>query len=135
VVDPGHGGKDPGALGIGGIAEKDVVLAIAQGLKARLEATPDIDVVLTREQDAFLSLEERTARANTERADLFISIHANASENTSLSGVETYYLNNTNDHATIRLAQMENGWRTVTGHARYDRDASFILSDLIQRYK
>jgi N-acetylmuramoyl-L-alanine amidase len=135
VLDPGHGGKDPGAFGAGGVAEKDVVLAIAHRLKEQLIATPGIDVVLTRDTDVFLALEERTARANAEHADLFVSIHANASPNPSLSGVETYYLNNTKDRATLRLAEMENGLSSMTGHRRRDRDASFILSDLIQNYK
>ncbi len=135
VLDPGHGGKDPGALGVGGVAEKDVVLAIAQRLKSRLAALPDLDVVLTRDTDVFLALEERTARANAEQADLFISIHTNASENPNLSGVETYYLNNTNDRATMRLAEMENGLRSMTGNARRAHDVSLILSDLIQSYK
>jgi len=135
VIDPGHGGKDPGAIGVDGIQEKDVVLAVAQRLKARLVATQDADVVLTRDADIFLALEERTARANTEQADLFVSIHANASPNRSLSGIETYYLNNTNDRATMRLAEMENGLRSVTGRTKGDRDVALILSDLIQSYK
>jgi N-acetylmuramoyl-L-alanine amidase len=135
VLDPGHGGKDPGAIGVGGVAEKDVTLAIALRLKQRLEAIPNVDVVLTRGTDVFLALEERTARANAEQADLFLSIHTNASPNPGLSGVETYYLNNTNDRATIRLAQMENGLTTMTGHAQGDGDTALILSDLIQSYK
>lgn len=135
VLDPGHGGKDPGAIGVDGVAEKDVVLAIAQRLRARLAATPDVEVVLTRDSDVFLALEERTARANAEQADVFVSIHANASPNAGLSGVETYYLNNTNDRATIRLAEMENGLRSVTGNRQRERDVALILSDLIQSYK
>jgi N-acetylmuramoyl-L-alanine amidase len=135
VLDPGHGGKDPGAIGVGGVAEKDVTLAIALRLKQRLETIPNVDVVLTRGTDVSLALEERTARANAEHADLFISIHTNASENPRLAGVETYYLNNTNDRATIRLARMENGLTTMTGHANRDDDATLILSDLIQSYK
>jgi N-acetylmuramoyl-L-alanine amidase len=135
VLDPGHGGKDPGAIGVGGVAEKDVTLAIALRLKQRLEAIPNVDVVLTRGTDVFLALEERTARANAEHADLFVSIHTNASENPRLAGVETYYLNNTNDRATIRLARMENGLTTMTGHAQRDGDTALILSDLIQSYK
>jgi N-acetylmuramoyl-L-alanine amidase len=135
VLDPGHGGKDPGAIGVGGVAEKDVTLAIALRLKQRLEAIPNVDVVLTRGTDVFLALEERTARANAEQADLFVSIHTNASENPSRAGVETYYLNNTNDRATIRLARMENGLTTMTGHANRDDDTALILSDLIQSYK
>ena len=135
VLDPGHGGKDPGAIGVDGVAEKDVTLAIALRLKQRLEAIPNVDVVLTRGTDVFLALEERTARANAEQADLFVSIHTNASENPSRAGVETYYLNNTNDRATIRLARMENGLTTMTGHANRDDDTTLILSDLIQSYK
>jgi N-acetylmuramoyl-L-alanine amidase len=135
VLDPGHGGKDPGAIGVGGLAEKDVVLAIARRLQTRLQALPGVRVVLTRAADVFVPLEERTARANAERADLFVSIHANASPNPRLAGVETYYLNNTDDRATLRLAAMENGLRTVTGHRIGSRDVSLILSDLIQSYK
>jgi N-acetylmuramoyl-L-alanine amidase len=133
VIDPGHGGKDPGAIGVGGAAEKDVVLAIALELRKRLQAA-GFAVVLTRDTDVFIPLEERTARANAEQADLFVSIHGNASPNPRLSGVETYYLNNTNDRATIRLAEMENGLRTMTGGG-HGRDVSLILSDLIQSYK
>jgi len=133
VLDPGHGGKDPGAIGVGGVVEKDVVLAIGLRLKERLAEIRNIDVILTRDRDVFLALEERTARANAERADLFVSIHGNASPNSELSGVETYYLNNTNDHATLRLAAMENGLRAMTAHG--NRDAALILSDLIQNYK
>lgn len=135
VLDPGHGGKDPGAIGIGGVAEKDVTLAIALRLKERLATRSDTDVVLTRETDVYLALEERTARANAERADLFLSIHTNASPNPNLSGIETYYLNNTNDRATIRLAKMENGLTGVTGKGKRDVDTALILSDLIQSYK
>ena len=135
VLDPGHGGKDPGAIGVGGVVEKDVVLAIAVRLKERLAEIPNLDVILTRDRDVFLALEERTARANAERADLFVSIHGNASPNADLSGVETYYLNNTNDRATLRLAKMENGLQAMTAHGKRDRDAALILSDLIQNYK
>ncbi|MFN8626600.1 MAG: N-acetylmuramoyl-L-alanine amidase [Candidatus Binatia bacterium] len=135
VIDPGHGGKDPGAIGVGGQAEKDVTLAVALRLRQRLAAVPRVDAVLTRDSDVYLALEERTARANTERADLFVSIHTNASPNPNLAGVETYYLNNTSDRATIRLAKMENGLASMTGHGNRDMDTALILSDLIQSYK
>jgi N-acetylmuramoyl-L-alanine amidase len=135
VLDPGHGGSDPGAIGIGGIAEKDVVLRIALKLRQELDAKGDFDVVLTRDSDVFVPLEERTARANVEDADLFVSIHANASTNEKQSGVETYYLNNTADRATLRLAEMENGLRSVVGSNGPDRDTRMILSSLIQNYK
>lgn len=133
VLDPGHGGKDPGARGEGGLLEKTVVLDIATLLAARLEKEIGATVVLTRERDVFLTLEERTARANAEGADLFVSIHANASPRAELAGVETYYLNNTDDRATVRLAAMENGLRFIGNgrHAGGD-DLSYILSDLVQ---
>jgi N-acetylmuramoyl-L-alanine amidase len=134
VLDPGHGGKDPGASGVRGIKEKDVVLAIARRLAARIEDTIGARVVLTREHDEFLSLEARTALANAVGADLFVSIHANASMQRSTSGVETYYLNNTDNRATIRLAAMENGL-TLPGAPRRGGDLSYILSDLVQRGK
>jgi len=135
VLDPGHGGKDPGAIGVGGVAEKDITLALGLRLKQRLASVPHIEVVLTRDTDVFLPLEERTGRANAEQADLFVSIHTNASPNPSLSGVETYYLNNTTDRATIRLAQMENGLASMAGHGQRDADTALILSNLIQSYK
>ncbi len=135
VIDPGHGGADPGAVGVDGVAEKDVVLKISHKLARALEATGDFDIVLTRDTDVFIPLEERTARANVEDADLFISIHANASVSGKQRGVETYYLNDTNDRATLRLAEMENGLRSVVGNRGSDRDTRLILSSLIQNYK
>jgi len=135
LIDPGHGGKDTGAIGVTGVAEKDIVLAIALLLKSRLAASSEIDVVLTRQTDVFLQLEERTARANAEQADLFLSIHANASTNTEANGVETYYLNNTADRATLRLAAMENGLRHALGQEMKSDSVSLILSDLIQNFK
>ncbi len=124
MIDPGHGGRDPGAIGVGGLKEKTVVLAISKRLGEKLESRLPAQVFYTREKDVFVPLPERTARANAVKADLFISIHANASENPHLQGVETYYLNNTNDRATIRLANLENGL------AAPGSDLSFILSDL-----
>jgi N-acetylmuramoyl-L-alanine amidase len=133
MLDPGHGGKDPGAIGERRVAEKDVVLAISQRLGRKLSARLPVKVIYTRTGDVFIPLEERIARANAAKADLFISIHANASENADLQGVETYYLNNTNDRATIRLASLENGVRP-SGNPRYE-GLSYLLSDLIQSGK
>jgi N-acetylmuramoyl-L-alanine amidase len=135
VLDPGHGGSDPGAVGVGGVAEKDVVLSITKKLKNELDAMGSFEIVLTRDTDVFVALEERTARANVEDADLFVSIHANASASGKTHGVETYYLNNTQDRATLRLAEMENGLRSVVGGGGPDRDTRLILSSLIQNYK
>jgi N-acetylmuramoyl-L-alanine amidase len=108
VLDPGHGGKDPGAIGPGGLAEKDVVLSIAKKLALKLKNEMGIEVVLTRKDDRFVALEDRTALANAEDADLFLSLHMNASPNGDARGIETYYLDNTTDEAAIRLAAREN---------------------------
>ena len=131
VLDPGHGGADPGAQGVDGILEKDIVLAIAQRLKRRLEESSNAKVLLTRETDTTRTLAERTAFANANSADLFISIHANADRSGDLQGIETYTLNNSNDRATIRLAKMENGPAVRVGRG----DLSFILSDMVQSGK
>ena len=131
VLDPGHGGNDPGAEGVDGLLEKDVVLRIAQRLKKRIEAELNAIVLLTRDGDETRSLADRTAFANASRADLFVSIHANADEAGRLQGIETYTLNNSNDRATIRLANMENGPQLRLGGG----DLSFILSDMVQSSK
>jgi N-acetylmuramoyl-L-alanine amidase len=92
VIDPGHGGHDPGAK-TKGLTEADLVLDVALRLEQLLQKHDGFDVVLTRREDTFVALEERTAIANRERADLFLSIHANASRNTAARGIETYFLN------------------------------------------
>lgn len=93
VIDAGHGGKDPGAIGRGGTKEKDVTLKIAKELKVILEKNFGYQVVLTRDRDRFLQLDERTAIANMEEADLFVSIHVNANRNRRAYGMETYVMN------------------------------------------
>jgi len=130
VLDPGHGGKDPGALGFGGSSEKDIVLSIAKKLAAKLKNEMGIQVVLTRKNDRFVALENRTAIANAEDADLFISLHMNASVNGEAKGIETYYLDNTSDEAALRLAARENG----TSRKNIS-DLQFILSDMTQNMK
>jgi N-acetylmuramoyl-L-alanine amidase len=107
VLDPGHGGKDTGAVGSGGVKEKDVTLDIAHRA-APVLAAQGIQVVLTRDDDRFVSLEERTARANAFGADLFVSIHCNASEAKGRRGVETYVLDTTRDEVAARVAAREN---------------------------
>ncbi|HST21274.1 MAG TPA: N-acetylmuramoyl-L-alanine amidase [Blastocatellia bacterium] len=93
VIDPGHGGHDTGTISPGGMREKDLVLDVARRLKAYIKHNyPDVEVILTRDSDRFVALEERTAIANSRRADLFISVHANASQSKAASGVETYFL-------------------------------------------
>ena len=135
MLDPGHGGKDPGALGEGEAKEKAVVLALSERLASQLEAHLPVDVLFTRRRDTFIPLEERTARANAADADLFISLHVNASNNPEARGIETYYLNNSNDRATIRLAALENGLQHVASTAPQQTGLSYILSDLIQTGK
>ena len=138
VIDPGHGGQDPGARGVTGDEEKVLTLAIAKEVARRLEEDASIEVVLTRTSDESVSLEQRTAVANAQGADLFVSIHANASESSTAAGVETYTLNNTDDRATMRLAALENGL-AFTGAGPSDgadeTDLAFILSDLLQTGK
>jgi N-acetylmuramoyl-L-alanine amidase len=135
MLDPGHGGSDPGAQGVNGLQEKTVVLAVSKRLAQKLRTRLGADVLLTRTKDVFIPLPERTARANAAKADLFISIHANASPNPETHGIETYYLNNTEDRATIRLAKLENGIRAKQQLPQREVSLSYILSDLIQTGK
>lgn len=107
VIDPGHGGKDPGAVGPGGIKEKYIVLEIAKRLKRYLE-NRGIEVILTRSDDRFLSLWRRTQIANRKKADLFISIHANSSRWSQARGFEIYYLSDRMDESSKSLAEIEN---------------------------
>lgn len=127
VVDAGHGGHDPGAIGPHGVREKDVTLAMARRLKRRLERV-GFQVVLTRRDDRFLGLDERTALANTARGDLFVSLHANAHPRRDRGGIETYFLNVTDDRYAARLAARENGLVDVAAEAT--PQVTRILSDL-----
>jgi N-acetylmuramoyl-L-alanine amidase len=107
VIDPGHGGHDPGAQA-NGITEADLVLDIALRLEKLLKALPGFEVVLTRRTDEYVPLEERTAIANREGADLFLSIHANASRQPTTRGIETYFLNFATNPAAEAVAAREN---------------------------
>lgn len=107
VIDPGHGGHDPGAKGKS-INEAELVLDIALRVERLLENGPGIEVILTRRTDEYVPLQERTAIANREGADLFLSIHANASANASARGVETYFLNFANTMIAAEVAAREN---------------------------
>ena len=124
VIDPGHGGHDSGAVGHGHTLEKDVVLQISKQVQQMLEAS-NVEVVLTRSDDTFISLEERTAIANRLGADAFISIHANSAKHGRARGIETYYLNVTDDRYAIRLAAVEN--KTTEEQVS---DLQLILADL-----
>ncbi|MBH1989024.1 MAG: N-acetylmuramoyl-L-alanine amidase [Myxococcaceae bacterium] len=129
VIDPGHGGDDPGAIGRKGLREKDITLAVSKRLKLLLERDlPGTQVYLTRETDKTLSLPERTQFANSKKADLFLSVHVNASLNRSTQGVETYYLNTTHDRYALRLAARENAMtESETSNLEY------ILADLAMK--
>jgi N-acetylmuramoyl-L-alanine amidase len=111
VLDPGHGGKDPGAVSKDGrIKEKDITLEVANLLKNRLlSAMPGVKVEMTRTDDRFLTLQERTALANSLNADLFISLHCNADSDSSSRGVETFYLSKASSPRAMRMAARENG--------------------------
>ncbi len=137
VLDPGHGGRDPGARDSQGVAEKTVVFDIARRLADKLERRLDVEVFLTRTTDEYVELEERKDIANRVEADLFMSIHANAAKNPKLHGIETYYLKNTNDRATLRLARLENGVDMLIkdSDVSTDADLSFIISDMVQGQK
>lgn len=131
VIDPGHGGKDPGAPGyINGVWEKDIVLKLATTLAQKLRSRLSCEVLLTRTTDRKLTLEERTAIANTRRADLFISMHCNAAENKKLSGIETYILNLATDEQAIAVAAREN----ATSEKNIS-DLAYILNDLMKHAK
>lgn len=108
IIDPGHGGKDPGAIGGRGLREKDVVLDLAKRVKKLLETKYAVQVYLTRSTDRFLELNDRAAFANRKNADLFISIHANASTKRKVKGIETWFLNFTNNKEYQRVAAREN---------------------------
>jgi len=108
IVDPGHGGHDPGAIGVGGLREKDVTLRLARELSQRLEKM-GFEVVMTRDNDRTVSLEERTAIAEANRGDVFISLHANAAPRRSVNGIETYYPDQNHQRHSLRVAMRENG--------------------------
>jgi N-acetylmuramoyl-L-alanine amidase len=108
VIDPGHGGYDQGTMGPGGLLEKDLVLSLARDLQKMLREKLGAEVILTRNNDTFVPLEERTEIANRHRADLFISIHANSSRRRSVSGVETYYLDFAKTESEREVAAREN---------------------------
>jgi N-acetylmuramoyl-L-alanine amidase len=109
VLDAGHGGHDTGAIGPGGLQEKDLVLDVTRRVARLLEDKLDVKVLLSRESDQFVTLRDRTTYANRERADLFVSIHANAHRESASAGVETYFLSSeATDGAARQVAALEN---------------------------
>jgi N-acetylmuramoyl-L-alanine amidase len=130
VIDPGHGGKDPGCNARGGVKEKTIVLSIARILKKKIKEKIGCEVFLTRNRDIFLPLERRTAIANMKKADLFISLHINAHRNRKISGLETYFLNMATDERSVMVAAREN----ATSEKNIS-DLQTILNDLMLNTK
>lgn len=130
VVDAGHGGKDPGAVGKSGTLEKDVTLQMAKALAKELTRQIGCEVILTRSGDVYLPLEERTAIANKVGADLFVSLHANANNNRKAYGIETYYLNFSKNDKAAAVAARENGTSI-----KEVSDLELILFDLMANAK
>ena len=131
VIDAGHGGHDSGTLGAGGIEEKDVVLDVALRLGKLLHDRLGAEIVYTRADDTFIPLETRTAIANKAQADLFISVHANSSQDESARGVEVYYLNFTSDPDAMRVASRENAVSNQSVHELSDLVKKIALKDKI----
>jgi N-acetylmuramoyl-L-alanine amidase len=127
VIDPGHGGRDPGAVGVGGIYEKDIALAISRKVAERARRRLGVEVILTRDADEFIPLEGRPGIARTHRGDLFISIHANSAASPQAYGIETYHLDITNDRRAIAVAARENqsSEETVSQQESIIRDLIF----------
>jgi N-acetylmuramoyl-L-alanine amidase len=131
VIDAGHGGHDSGTLGPGGIEEKEVVLDVALRLGKLLKQRLGADVIFTRDSDTFIPLETRTAIANKAQADLFLSIHANSSSDSSARGVETYYLNFTTSPDALEVAARENAVSDESIHELSDLVKKITLKDKI----
>lgn len=128
VIDPGHGGHDPGARSRG-LSEAELVLDVAHRLEQLLKKDPGVEVVLTRRSDVFIPLEERTAMANRQGADLFLSIHANASRNSKAKGVETYFLNFASNPDAEAVAARENSASGRTMHSLPDIVKAIALNN------
>ena len=136
VLDPGHGGVDPGAIGSSGVYEKAIVLAFARMLRDRLQRTGRYRVVLTRDRDIYIPLRKRYEVAHNHNADLFISVHADAHQSASLQGFSVYTLSEkASDKEAAALAAKENKSDILAGYdlSEYDDQTSFILLDLAQR--
>jgi len=129
VIDPGHGGHDTGTIGPTGLTEKDLVLDVAKRLGAMLEDRLGGEVIFTRTDDTFIPLESRTALANEKQADLFVSIHANASRSPSARGVETYYLNFTSSPDALEVAARENAVSEKSIHELQDLVKKITLKE------
>ena len=126
VIDPGHGGKDPGAIGYNGIKEKDIVLTVSKLIKAKLEN--DFNTIITRDDDFFIELAERAEIGNRAKADLFVSIHANAINKSSTKGIEVFYYSKKESAYAKAIAAFENSVDEKFGVNTSYTD--FIVSDI-----
>jgi N-acetylmuramoyl-L-alanine amidase len=135
VIDPGHGGHDTGTIGPNGLEEKDLVLEVGRRLGKLLESRLGAEVVYTRKNDTFIPLETRTAIANQQRADLFISIHANSSQDPDARGVETYYLNFTSSPDALEVAARENAVSEKSIYELQDLVKKIALKEKIEESK
>lgn len=117
IIDPGHGGKDPGAVGYRGTLEKDIALDVAKRLEKKISKNMKVKTVLTRDEDIFLKLGERTRIANENNGSLFISIHANAATDRRASGFETFLIGPNKNEAAVRVAARENSVLELEGVA------------------
>jgi N-acetylmuramoyl-L-alanine amidase len=132
VIDPGHGGHDTGTIGPKGLEEKDLVLEVGRRLGNVLQARLGAEVIYTRTDDIFVPLETRTAIANQERADLFVSIHANSSRDPEARGVETYYLNFTSSSEALEVAGRENATSDKSIHELQELVKTIALKEKIE---
>jgi N-acetylmuramoyl-L-alanine amidase len=132
VIDPGHGGHDTGTIGANGLEEKDLVLDVSKRLGRLLETRLGAEVVYTRDDDTFIPLETRTAIANREGADLFVSVHANSSRDSDARGVETYYLNFTSSEDALEVAARENAVSEKSIHELQDLVKTIALKEKIE---
>ena len=132
VIDPGHGGHDTGTIGPSGLMEKDLVLDVAKRVGNLLSTRLGADVVYTRDDDTFIPLENRTAIANEEQADLFVSIHANSSDDAAARGVETYYLNFTSSADALEVAARENAASEKSVHELQDLVKKIALKEKVE---
>ncbi len=131
VIDPGHGGHDTGTIGPNGLEEKDLVLDVSRRLGKLLQTRLGAEVIYTRKDDTFIPLETRTAIANEEAADLFVSVHANSSHDPDARGVETYYLNFTSSPEALEVAARENAVSEKSIHELQDLVKKIALKEKI----
>lgn len=132
-IDPGHGGSDFGAVGRGGVKEKDITLSIAKKLKNRVERKLGLRVIMTRSSDVAVALDSRVSKANNQKAQLFLSIHINSSFRRSARGPETYYVSlKATDQASYRLALKENGSINGSENIADNNDLKMILWNMAQ---